>query len=191
MMATDGIKLTTSCNLSLALKVHHCPKIEHVSRCLGEKKANICPVGNVNPPYPPPASLQLGTNPPPAPAARGWAQGTALGTASAPLWIWGDPEQEAQPKGFYILDPKQEGLIWGSQLCSTRRAFAMERGWPSWIVPCHVCHVCARDVLSCLWHAIKLNKCKKSRECQEENPSCYFNCKGACLLCSLLAARAF
>lgn len=53
------------------------PKSVHMSRCLGEQNANICPARNTHPPYPPPVTPQLGTDPPSMPAAHGQTQRTA------------------------------------------------------------------------------------------------------------------
>lgn len=53
LLASHGISPVACHNLSVPLKQHsQLPKIEHVNRCFGEKKANICPAGNTNPPHP-------------------------------------------------------------------------------------------------------------------------------------------
>lgn len=158
-MASDGTRLTNSCNLSLALKLAFTTSQNRAcEQMLGEKKANICPVKNVNPPYPPPASLQLGTNPPPAPTARGWTQGAvgARPQPSAPPWILGQQSMRHSPRGPMLAPTLQtlskQGLAGGPSSALPEGHLPgegdkqLDRATPC--VP--VYHVCARDLLSCL-----------------------------------------
>lgn len=72
MMASHGIRLITYRNLSLALKaVFTTSQNRAWEQMLGRNKANICPVRNLNPPCPPPATLPLGNHPPHVPQHAG------------------------------------------------------------------------------------------------------------------------